>query len=500
MYRQKNERDYIMNTVSKLPTSNVDGGTRRAAIKKYKSKTEVRTVQWFLDNHKFINANPINQRPDRADVMVGTNKNPSKAQKIIAKLVDGVTANLTMHKLDDYVITRYVWESIDGGHRKRAIIEFVYEGMPYYDREGNAVYFLGMPVEDREAFLDTEMTFTIYYELSPEDVAAIFQSLNNQTSVNHQEMLNSYGSIPIANVIREAVRYVSEVGNSVHELFESEQKDKSSKKIYKNIQFDNQGLKSEEMVARLAYWIWQESGSVPATDVCLEDMYSSDISEQQAKKLKKKLYKTLDFIQKMAAIRRNDQGGKKGKLPQREFSLFSRLYFYMQDTFGEYTIDDYGHFFEQVNIAYNPFRLKSVDDLGDKYAHLKEVSPFDSTKTVFKQFQDCLGEFDTSAHIRFPIDVLIKEGLDIESLIINIDDRTWSYEERLAKWIDQGKKCAVDGKPLAWEDAVAAHDIARAKGGASGWDNFTMVRRCYNIEQGTFNNEEAAAARASRVS
>ena len=55
------------------------------------------------------------------------------------------------------------------------------------------------------------------------------------------------------------------------------------------------------------------------------------------------------------------------------------------------------------------------------------------------------------------------------------------------KLMEQGNVCAVDGKPLKWEDAHAAHIDAHTKGGRTIYSNLAMVRKDYNSDSGSTN-------------
>ena len=83
---------------------------------------------------------------------------------------------------------------------------------------------------------------------------------------------------------------------------------------------------------------------------------------------------------------------------------------------------------------------------------------------------------------------LIGQMGDIEKMIETRDsNRSFSVIEKEAKLAEQGFVCAIDGKPLKWKDAHAAHIVAHANGGRTVYSNLAMVRACYNTEMGTMN-------------
>ena len=80
---------------------------------------------------------------------------------------------------------------------------------------------------------------------------------------------------------------------------------------------------------------------------------------------------------------------------------------------------------------------------------------------------------------------------DIESVILPLDDkRNFTRLEKERKLSEQDYLCAIDGKPLIWEDAHAAHIEAHVRGGRTKYSNLAMVRKKYNLEMGTMSVTE----------
>ena len=55
---------------------------------------------------------------------------------------------------------------------------------------------------------------------------------------------------------------------------------------------------------------------------------------------------------------------------------------------------------------------------------------------------------------------------------------------------EQGYVCDVEGLPLVWADAEAAHIKAHAKGGETVIDNCAMIRKIHNRDMGTMDVDE----------
>ena len=140
-----------------------------------------------------IDCDPVGQRPDVESM--------SKRQGIIDTVIRGYDfGELKLRRIRD---GHYKFRSIDGGHRKRAVRDFidnkfktnrntscVIEGKEY--RVGG-MYYKDLPVEVKALFNAYKMRFTIYgEEMSDEEAGETFRRTNITTDVNHQEMLNSY--------------------------------------------------------------------------------------------------------------------------------------------------------------------------------------------------------------------------------------------------------------------------------------------------------------------
>lgn len=139
---------------------------------------------------------------------------------------------------------KYDLDSVDGGHRKRYIYDYVNNKFKI-----DGKYFNQLTDEEQNTFLDYKLSFVIYKPLNKYTRGYIFRTLNKTTDVNHMEMLNSFGDIPVANLIRNAVRVVPGVDNTVNELFELGSADGK----FRYIDFNNLRLKVEELLARMTY-------------------------------------------------------------------------------------------------------------------------------------------------------------------------------------------------------------------------------------------------------
>ena len=450
---------------------------------KYKYDREFKTIREFILSYASYDVHPVGQRLETELKLEGTKSNPSKAQGIIASIMMGMNiGEITLRDLSHEAASSYLLESIDGGHRKRAIKAFVTNEFKDVVTDN---YYSELSEEVRKQFLDYELTFVIYKNMSSVEAGKIFRSTNKTTPVNHQEMLNSYGDIPVANAIREMTRPVIGLDNSFHELFDFSLKS-DGKKSYRYLNFDNMRLRQDEIVARV-FARYLDNGQIGvADDKTLEAMYEATYTDAQLKKAIKQVTALFDHLRKVAVYRKQELGPG---LSQDEFSLHVRLYMYMTERFGEFKVDDYHEFFKTIFTVSRPFFAKQANMVPE----LLEASPYDKNKTKGQNFKNALGEHRREVVIRETLDWLVDGignvgGIDFLSLITVKDkNRLFSREDREAKLAEQGFKCAIDGKPLTMKDAAGDHIIPHSKGGKTTYQNLAMVRKEYNQEMSSMD-------------
>ena len=228
----------------------------------------------FLDDYiPYLDRQPIGQR-------LPVPNNVEKAQGIIQTILDGYDiGDLTIAKVNDNPMG-FDKESIDGGHRKRGIYDF---RLPKSDEgafaTADGLYWPDLTNQQQEDFLNYMLVIVEYTEIDNETKGHIFRNKNKTTDVNFMEMLNSYGNIPIANLVRGLVRKVQGIPGVPHQLFEQ-----TLQKNFRFLEFDNKRLKIEDYVARIAYRYTQEERLGESSDTQVEAMYVSDKTDAQALK------------------------------------------------------------------------------------------------------------------------------------------------------------------------------------------------------------------------
>jgi hypothetical protein len=431
-------------------------------------------LKWFPS----VDVQPVGQRLNTTNTLVGKSKK-SKAQGIIGTIIEGIDiGQITLVQTEN---ASYAYESIDGGHRKRYIKAFFENEFPLF---GTETFYRDLTPEEKKAFLDTELTFCIYDPLPTYLKGYIFRNLNETTDVNHQEQLNSYGEIPIAERIRETVRIVAGINNKINDLFSAKKTEKGDY-VFDNLSFNNNRLRMDEAVARFYYRFYDGGGVGTASDEELEKMYAEEtITDEVAKSLKTKVDKLLSFLNDMSYARKNSI--KKG-LYWKEFIMLSRLYFYMEDTYKDFDVIDNTEFY----LAFKKvFDVWTGDNPTGKYRKLVNL-PFDkSGRTVVEAFRGYMGHYDTFNKVNQTV-LWMLEDFDILKYVQLKDPRrafpTGWKEKKLS---EQNYVDVVDGKPLNLDNSVMAHIISHKEGGQTIWKNLAVTSIEHNQKMGTMSLDQ----------
>ena len=441
-------------------------------------KEPVTIREFLLKWYPNVDVQPVGQRLNTTNTLVGKSK-ASKAQGIIRTIIEGIDiGQITLVRTEN---ASYAYESVDGGPRKRYIKAFFENEFPLF---GTETFYKDLTPEEKKAFLDTELTFCIYNPLPTYLKGYIFRNLNETTDVNHQEQLNSYGEIPIAERVRETVRIVAGINNKINDLF-SAKKDSKGDYIFDNLSFNNNRLRMDETVARFYYRFYDGGGIGTASDEDLEKMYADEtITDEIAEKLKKKVDKLLSFLNDMAYARKNSI--KKG-LYWKEFIMLSRLYFYMEDTYKDFDVIDNTEFYLEFKKVFDVY---TGDNPTGKYRKLVNL-PFDkSGRTVVEAFRGYMGHYDTFNKVNQTV-LWMLEDFDILKYVQLKDPRrafpTGWKEKKLS---EQNYVDAVDGKPLNLDNSVMAHIVSHKEGGRTIWKNLAVTSVEHNQAMGTMSLDQ----------
>lgn len=447
-----------------------------------------------------IDCDPIGQRPDIESM--------SKRQGIIDTVIRGYDfGELKMRTLNAILQKEcgYNFRSIDGGHRKRAVRDFIqnkFKTGKYtvaivdgVEVPVGGLYYSQLPVEVKNQFNSYKMRFTVYGEsMTDEQAGETFRRTNISTDVNWQEMLNSYEDNLVAKFVRELSRPIRGIENEYHKLFDYKvMEPENRKQTY--FQSASTRLRDDEFVTRFLTmltksekdknWLTCSNRENENTFVNLGDPIKGIWSKDKtlAKRQQKMVRDALDFMLEYAKAKRSYS---KQLMSTQEFTMVSRLYVYLYRTFGSngYRISDVTYFYQSVRAAMDRF-------VGRDERNLREDTHRDNKglRTVCECFRQYLTVHDDEAKSENSVKWLLQE-MDINDCGITFLDTVRTFSPELIEQVlrQQGYKCWVTGYPLSIEDAVGAHIVAHTLGGSSqDPNNCAVTHKDENTRMGTMD-------------
>lgn len=503
------DKDILDNDIlEQIKEEAINRGERRAmtsivksVIKKSKVQYRIVTVEeWIKLYLKTTDHQPIGQR-------LPVDPTDDKSQGILYSLIRGRgVGQITMCDVKDHEV--YKWESIDGGHRKRALRDFLTNQIPVII-DGEKIWFEKIPDnekgrvftdEEYDDFMDIQISLQIFFGLTNEQKGKLFRTINDTSIVKEQEMLNSFGDIPAANIIRNMVRVVAGQNNIPHDLFKSDGNDIHKVKWLSQ---SNKNLKQEEYLAKVYFRFWDKrvnksktflgSATTGKDSGDLMDMYNG-MTSKEAKSIHEDVKQVMNFLLEMAKARKIQWNNK---LPWKDQVTLTHFYLWMCDAFGKHSfkIQDYQKFYDKFEDAvgcYDADKHVYIDSEGNEQPIIDKVWNDEHESKplpVSTNFGNYQIEWVNEAKIRKMIAWLIdKFEWDTPDLFLKLDkQRLYPRKMKEMSLRRQGRVCYIDGKPLTMKDAEAAHIEAHSKGGFTTQDNIAMVRKCYNREMGSQN-------------
>jgi hypothetical protein len=444
------------------------------------------TIYQFLGHQSKIDASPIHQRLSHEEATGTKKKYTSIIESLVAKgqSLGQITLNHVNDPTGEYEFTRE-FESLDGGNRKRAILEFVENKFPV-TINGKKKYHKDFSKSELEDFNDIKFSVCVYENLSGPEKAEIFKDMNTTTDVSDQEIRNAAGDEALATAIRDTARQTET--NPSHRLFAH--KPAKSGLTYDWVGFNNKELAQEEWVARLFYYyLYGKSDICSITKDNLDHMYNRPPDEKTISKAQAHVNKVLDFVLIAANCRTRHFPGKT-KISVKEANLFVRLYYYILNEYGS----TFSFRTDKVDSALNFYKAvrEIYDDIIDNHSDTFEWDGVDcrefdghAKQTFGEKFSKNLNEYKYEPiTLSFPVTMVLRKVNLKDYIKIKDPIRVASLKIREQLYREQGGKCAATGIAAPFEDMECDHDIPHSlgidAGGVTQKHNLKMVLKSYN--------------------
>lgn len=470
-----------------------------AYIPKFHNETSHRvlTIKEFVEYVKNVELNPIEQRLDvqahkkaHKGTVIAT-----KSQSIIGDIFHGLyTGELCVYILteDDIELGKKefvkTWKhkpkSIhDGGHRARTIVNFIEGKFPTHKScQIGSKYYFELTADERTYFENYKVLITEFTNSSPEFRGYQFHKMGMSTSQNHQEILNGFGNIPVANMIRKAARSLGDgIDNRPHSLFEILYSDTNAPSTGRYLNKNGNTRMSYDRWAARGLYCTLNNGVAPCDDDELQSMYvDKSLTREKLKKYEKEFNSLLDFVFKIAEAAVRDRGNNH-PLTFEEATMLKRLYFsWKADTGVKISLHRASGFWDEFSKAYS----QATNDVGVYDKNMTNGAHFRSKLRTHKSVEDW----------HYTVDVMDRNGFTLGKLvekdIVAVPARgkaTFPKNLIYRKWLDNNRKDCIDGQALNFADAEGAHIVPRSKGGTTAYSNLEVTSRVHNRTMGSMN-------------
>ena len=435
--------------------------------------------EWMSDGRDGLcerntDCDPLHQRPPVKSFHGKPNKpewNEKYAGIVQSILFDGYgMGTIILAETSDNVF--FAFESVDGGHRKRAIKAFMDGSLVIVSPEGDALTWNALSDEEQKSFLDSELSFDVYEGLTNYERGHLFRTINITTEVKPQEQLNAFGMTDVACGIRG---FVDGRGQSPrHPFFYISG---SNSERFVNIKEGNSRLRLEELCSRIHYLL-SEGKLVSHKHEDLEKMFDS--GKWEATKMK-------DFFNILLQLReakRRDGRYSENRLTEKNIRVFTWLHL----TLGSYAIKDYDAFWSGFADAWDTIydedspRWSDVVDGGD-VTYKNQFDTFTSHWSKLSSMQQVvewfLEEFDVDRYIvRYSKDRVAPKPLQ---------EKQFRNQNMICKVEQDLYEAGVFPKPerCTITETQCAHIVAFSEGSECNLGDFYMIKQKYHKKQGT---------------
>ena len=246
-----------------------------------------------------VDLNPIGQRNAISAKQISTGRKATKAQSIIGAIFTGydlceiqLAVRISNGGFWNSVKDFQIVESLDGGHRKRSIKDYIAGKFPTHKSSPiGQKYFKELTPDQMEYFLGYELTFKIFTNLTDKEIGQQFRQTNNVDSLNFAETMNSYGLLLQIAALRRLTMVVNESGEEIDEVLPWFEKAPDRA-------FDNTRMQYLEQILESAVLHTNGFGTVTHDDII--EFIENDMSEKEVKSVIEKVKKEYNFYNSIA--------------------------------------------------------------------------------------------------------------------------------------------------------------------------------------------------------
>lgn len=457
------------------------------------SNVETLTVNDYVQqlNRKKINPDPLSQRPP-----VSTGFGKSKA--IIESVMMGINPGIfTLRDIFGDDLAQQLYKNqvklvIDGGHRSRAFRDF-YAGRFFIKLNGKDVYYTDLS-DDEMAYLDNFELLFVSYTCTAAQAQEIFERVNTTTPVNAMEMIMSNDTSAVAEQIRRQVSFYREYDNLPHALFDTKKVKDNLKSEHWKMDINPRRLWDE--FAAITFLKVMGGGHVEAGYKAIHEWVNNGnaASPDQVKTVEKVLNDVLNI--------KNAYGQS---LNKKGWSAVQIVLFALYQKSKSYKISDVKSFTAALFSAHARLTGNTQNSYDTDMRNFPKTYE-DASGVVLSNEPQSVKEFARRAIVNYAnqyqqqavAELYLEEMKDAieEYVILRDDKRSLTKSERQEMLALQEFKCAIDGEPLDWEEAVFGHETAWCEGGKSTWLNGKMIRKIHNDGMGAMSIDAYIKLRA----
>jgi len=411
---------------------------------------------------KKLHPNPIGQRPP-------VTRGYKKASGIIRSLLCGMGVGmLTLRDITTNPSAKAIYPgygdlAIDGGHRIRAIVDFMH-GVFGVD----GVFYNSMDDDSRQKLLSFVIPVASVICTSRE-ATDLFRAINTTTPVNFMEMIMSDDESDVTKEIRIRTKSYVEYGNNQPSpLFGV-----TSTPVKDNVSdcFDmepNHRRKWDEYVA-IAMIRAANGSCVNAGEPAIEQLVENNVLPDM---------KVVDRFLKDAYWFRDNRGKK---FNTDSFAAFMLVWFGFYNLNRTFVISNMNWFMMEFMRIYSLLTGRGKDLENETITYNKEKH---FLKEFFRKNMKNFADGDKQSRCFDEFQKLISDRTYKDmGITMRTESRSIGTAERESRLALQGYKCAIDGEPLELKDSVYGHDTCWAKGG--DLDSGAVIRASHNRDMGT---------------